>query len=135
MTTPYTPIPLEELTPTDDQAVFNFVAHHLLTQGKKSVDEFYSCRYRGNDCLQCALGCLMDDAAARRFETLSLHEGSRNAVTLHFEALGYTIPLLEQLQEVHDKHDVELWSGSLNRVAERFSLDPFPSLTAEEGKV
>lgn len=43
------------------QEIFNKVATHLLTQGKRSVASDGSCMYRGPEGTKCAIGCLIED--------------------------------------------------------------------------
>jgi hypothetical protein len=45
------------------QQVFDQVVKHLLKQGKRAYQEGKGCRYRTDDGLKCAVGCLLPDAA------------------------------------------------------------------------
>lgn len=53
-------ITLKTLPKATAQEVFDQVAEHLLTQGKKSLD-FKRCAYRSPNGLKCAAGCLISD--------------------------------------------------------------------------
>lgn len=43
-----------------DQSLFETVARHLFSQGRKAM-EGQSCRYRTEDGLMCAVGCVLPD--------------------------------------------------------------------------
>lgn len=57
-------ITLANLSESTKQEVFDHVAKHLITQGKRSFyleDSSPFCAYRGEENTMCAAGCLMTD--------------------------------------------------------------------------
>lgn len=48
-----------------NQEIFDKVATHLLSQGKRSALGGVGCAYRGDGGLQCAIGCLIPDELYR----------------------------------------------------------------------
>jgi hypothetical protein len=119
------------------QDVFDFVARHLLWQNKKSLREnalkgasgqpLARCSYRGDDGLQCAVGCLIADSAY----TPAL-EGAAVTDAGVVEALKASnslvvdeknLDLLGNLQDVHDDYEPYDWRIRLAWVAGKFDLD------------
>lgn len=112
---------LAEATPSE---VFNFVAHHLLTQFRSAMEES-NCRYKYNG-LACAAGCLVSDE-----EYDPDMEGipwdslvARNRVPV---AKG---DLILALQRVHDRFEPEDWPDELRLVALSRSLRIEPEVQA-----
>jgi hypothetical protein len=117
----------EPLTHEQRQAVFDFVARHLLRQGRQCMGAF-SCALRSGG-LSCAVGCLIPDSRYRQ----GLEEDS-SVLDCHGEpnedllaAVGVLLSdikswsLLDRLQIVHDD-EFELWNVELGRVAGDFGL-------------
>ena len=111
------------------QEIFTKSATHLLRQGGKSITFAPNkiCAYRGNDGMECAIGCLIPDALynrgmeARIVADMMLFPGIP-------DLLGEAnIDLLEALQLVHDMRGVSDWETELRAVATRFSLE-FPEV-------
>lgn len=107
------------------QEVFDTVVRHLHTQGKQAYDDG-GCRYRTDDGLRCAVGCLISDE-----EYVLNMEGNTVALLLD-EGLATPVmqehyDLLRELQDVHD--DDENWTSRermgvmLGNVAKRMLLD------------
>ena len=107
-----------------NQETFDKVARHLLTQKARAVTE-KGCRYRTPDGLKCAVGCLIPD---------ELYDPKMEGKTvgavqqLHAERAGHFFRefdsgLLDALQAVHDRHEVEQWPSQLLKVADLFGLD------------
>lgn len=109
------------------QTIFNRVVKHLRAQGKKSLAKMpamgIGCAYRGRGGLKCAVGCLIKDSEySKKMENF--------AVSSLFEAhpplakrLGEdNIPLLEDLQSVHDRVDTQSWDAEFVRIAARYDL-------------
>ena len=97
----------------EKQEIFEKVAKHLLTQGKKSVyahgDGDTLCSYKSPDGLQCAIGILIKD----EFYFPGM-EGQRATGKDVFRALERSLPnfpvwdnreFLQGLQHIHDDHD------------------------------
>lgn len=106
-----------------DQELFDKVARHLLTQGRKSVDGNGSlCRYRGCGGLKCAIGVLIPD------ELYSPElEGNPAWSTAVCRAAGLyegVRHLAQCLQDVHDEREPDEWRRGLLCVAETFGLSP-----------
>ena len=58
------------------QEIFNKSVTHLNKQGKRAASydengEYEGCKYRTDDGLSCAIGCLLDDEMAKRLDGLS----------------------------------------------------------------
>lgn len=127
------------MTPLSAQEIFDRVARHLLTQGRKSRSGGgdAACKYRGPRGLKCALGCLIPDVLySKVIENAvimtSIDGGyERNDVNLALAQLlldcGIGVerwPLLDDLQILHDHSAVENWRPGLDRIAVRHSLSP-----------
>lgn len=115
-------ITLKTLPQATAQEVFDQVARHLLTQGKKSISENNQyCMYRGFNGTKCAAGCLIsDDEYKPEFE---------NHNWLHLSGSNYLVPeehcyLIMKLQDIHDGHEPEDWRVKLNNLAEESDLKP-----------
>ena len=112
-------ITLATLPTATEQEVFDYVAHHLLTQNQRSVDpKSKRCAYRGKDNLTCAAGCLMaDDEYNPEFEgwPWSSLIGRDCVPRTHRDLIGY-------LQSVHDNNHPDNWAQCLKKVAKEFSL-------------
>jgi hypothetical protein len=110
------------------QEIFDKVATHLLRQGKKSTlnDSTPLCLYRGPDGISCAVGCLIKD----EHYNLNL-EGKPVHIGVVVEALRKsgvtntsrdTLPLLKDLQRVHDHRNPSKWMMELFMLAKRWHL-------------
>mgnify|MGYP003406154580 CR=1 FL=1 len=115
-------ITLKTLSQATAQEVFDQVARHLLTQGKKSISENNQyCMYRGFNGTKCAAGCLIaDDEYRSEFEIKTWAELVMG---------GYVVSknhyvLIMKLQSVHDEYNIEDWKSILNRLAEESDLKP-----------
>lgn len=107
------------------QEIFNFVATHLLTQGKQSYDRNTgTCQYRGPGGRKCAVGALIGDEA--------YHPGMEGAhvkalVKEHkIEAADDMVDMLWDLQHIHDRGGVGdavgYWKRSLSTYASNNGL-------------
>lgn len=115
--------------PADNQAVFRFVAEHLLQQRRKSQalptegQGTPLCLFRGPGGLMCAAGCLVPDADYDpEWEDEGEIGSSENGVTSYFSRRGFDLELLVGLQQLHDNEDVEDWPGELQSTAQAFGL-------------
>jgi len=112
---------------SSQQEVFNKIVTHLRKQGKRSVNEYNKCVYRGLDGRMCAVGCLIPDENYKKGFDKS---GGVNIGGLFFDGafVGTGIlpkkhlDLLISMQRVHDKYSVEKWEEQFKAVAENRNL-------------
>ena len=89
------------------QEVFDFVAHHLLTQNEKSI-RGNLCSYKAQKNLKCAAGCLIsEDNYDTGFEGLGWNEVSNKLGMLNH------CSLVADLQGLHDHTIVRKWKNEL----------------------
>jgi hypothetical protein len=116
-----------------DRQIFERVRDHLLRQNKQSVavdswDGSTRCRYRTNDGLACAVGCLIEDNYYSK-DMEGNHAGTESvckavAQSLRLKGLKpSTVTLLRDLQRVHDEFTPDEWSDELAIVGENFSSE------------
>lgn len=109
----------KELKNTTQQEVFDKVASHLLTQNKKSVGAYGACKYRGDNGMMCAVGCLIgDDEYSSTWEGMAIRD-----IMSDFKISRKIISLLEELQHIHDFIKVAEWFSELHNVATIRNLD------------
>ena len=117
------PITLATLAQSTKQEVFDYVAHHLLTQNEKSLSKKYGsvqigCVYRNQYNLACAAGCLIAGVEYKAYME-GISWGKLVEVKIvpsnHKE-------LIMDLQRVHDDCEIEDWREHLSKVAKEFSL-------------
>ncbi len=106
------------------QELYNKVATHLLTQNKKSVENYIDCKYRGDNGLKCAIGCLIpDELYTPEFEGLKLC----NLPSVLLESIGINSvsckSLASDLQTIHDHWSVNHWKSELERLAVHYDLN------------
>lgn len=116
------------------QEIFDKVAKHLIQQGCASVhEELNECRYRTDEGLMCAVGCLIpDEIYKRNMEGLAAEDLLRAFPEVE-EFLGVEVNedrcFISTLQHAHDNHlssspkGMEAWKTRMCRIAEEFSLD------------
>lgn len=108
------------------QEIFDKVATHLLTQGKKSVRGHSSyCMYHSPQGLRCAVGCLIaDEHYTPELENKSpVDKAVKLAVRRSVGAVSQSaIYLLEDLRKVHDEYPARQWKKELARVARANNL-------------
>lgn len=126
----------------NEQDVFDVVAKHLLTQGKRSEGVTTSpagyshtaCLYRGPGGLSCAVGCLIkDEAYSGSFESDAVDNLSvRDALKASGVASDDDdiLDTLRALQQVHDVVDPFDWRPALIGVALAKSLSTHVARTA-----
>lgn len=100
------------------QEIFDKVVTHLLTQNEKSLGYDGLCKYRGNNGLMCAVGCLITDKDYR----LEIEGLSASHCTV-LNSLGYSDPILEDLQIIHDNTLVSDWPQRLYQLALQTGLE------------
>jgi len=112
------------------QEIFDTVATHLFTQGRRAITIDEQCAYKTNDGLKCAVGCLIpDDMYSSKMENTDV------VTLLAFQSdYGYTIPkyfarnqdMLSQLQTIHDDEyswlSTEDMKDALKKVARNHHL-------------
>jgi hypothetical protein len=100
------------------QVFFDCVCGHLLKQKRHSrVKPRGKCVYRAKDGLMCAIGCLMDDRYDPIMEGRPI--GDEEIMTAFPEFVQH-LPLLHNLQMIHDRQRVRSWRArlrDLSRVA------------------
>ena len=113
-----------------DYDVFNYVKQHLLNQNERSLDPWsLQCQYRSQKedgkILMCAVGCLMDDNNYMyEFENSSPNDlRVRRAIESSIPNWEYNVNMLCELQNIHDEHEVDRWSLSLEYLESYFSPD------------
>ena len=110
------------------QEIFTKVARHLLAQNAKSSfcrGDLDLCRYRDPRGRKCAVGCLIADTAYRTdLENLGVFSRDVKEALLAsgVDLDDYTLILLDELQGVHDKHNVSEWRTSLKEIASRWGF-------------
>jgi hypothetical protein len=104
--------------------LFLFVHDHLITQGKKAVDEEGDCQYRAEDGTMCAIGCLIPEEV---YDPLVEGQGTnsdafKEMVRFHIGDMdrNRTDHLLECLQELHDEFDVNDWETRFEDIHKEF---------------
>jgi len=111
-------ITLKTLETANAQEVFDQVAAHLLKQNAQSKLN-NRCRYRGENGMKCAIGCLMSDSEYNQeWEGINVYILScQGMVSFNHRKL------LRELQWVHDEFKPEEWPKELERVAKEFDLE------------
>lgn len=118
------------------QETFDKVTRHLLTQKAVSELKGVGCRYRADNGLKCAVGCLIPDdkyspdiegtPVGPDFFDLEIGFFPPRALALRtlLTDLGLSGQgkLLSRLQHVHDSFDSSDWPDRLRRVAKDFNL-------------
>lgn len=96
-----------------DQETYDIVKKHLLCQMKHSKTG-YSCRYRGDNGLKCALGALIPDEKYG-----SEMDGQIYYIDDLIVDLGLTQSpdFLGKLQSIHDGYMPEEWAARLSAFA------------------
>jgi hypothetical protein len=102
------------------QETFDKVATHLLTQGRKAMDQT-GCVYLAADCSMCAAGCLIPKRRYRKgLEGTACQPD--NAPGRLIASLGHDLPLVQELQEIHDHAPVYAWPVKLKELAANHGL-------------
>lgn len=111
---------------------FDTVVAHLRQQKKKARGlnqvGMLICKYRGDDGLKCAAGCLIPDELYKpEMEGMAAYPGpksnpERMLVRETLEALWHDPSLVSALQYVHDQWDVSCWEEELEAIAEEHNV-------------
>ena len=102
-----------------NQEAFETMVRHAREQGRKSLNSQGKCRYRGQNGTKCFVGALIPDA-----EYTVMLEGkpamslSRMLPCLH----GLSPDLLDRMQAIHDRDEMEAWESAFSSVADLFNL-------------
>jgi hypothetical protein len=99
--------------------IFNKVKTHLLSQNRRALAQNGECKYRTNEGLKCAVGCLIVDYAYNpELEGYgALDDCIRVAVS---ESIGRKLTKIEalmlcDLQDIHDNHEPDEWKTIIDR--------------------
>lgn len=116
------------------QEIFDKVAAHLLTQGRRSVDdETNECVYRHRDGAMCAVGCLIPpELYDPKMEGVSVDHSPRVKRALNDVGIVLDSEMdrfLRDLQLIHDEARPEDWKVELIDFAVQHNL----SYTSIEG--
>ena len=111
------------------QEVFNRVYKHMLTQKARSLHSPHdtACAYRGRGGTMCAVGCLIDDDHfSDAWNTSAVDDPdvlSALGASLGSSVLPADLPLLMDLQQIHDIADPLDWLPALNALARIHELE------------
>lgn len=109
-------ITLANLAEKSARQVFEYVKKHMLTQNDKAI-EHHQCKYKTNEGLRCAGGCLIAPEEYRL-----MFEGNNWASLINkFNITGAHNTLIYQLQLIHDTAPVSTWPTRLNDFAVEFA--------------
>lgn len=101
------------------QQVFDQVAAHLRSQGRRSLYDG-TCAYRGANGLMCAAGCLMSDSEYHQ----KMDENMTWKALIEENYVGNChADLITALQLTHDAVEPNRWEEDLALVAARFKLE------------
>jgi len=95
-------ITLATLKDATRQQIFDQVARHLLKQGKRAVSAQGRCKYRTDDGLKCAAGCLISD---EEYDSNFEMRGSWPSVVTYASSTVTHVheQFITELQRMHDK--------------------------------
>ena len=86
-----------------NQDVFDAVVEHLAIQGRQSLTAAETCGYRGSGGDKCAVGVLIPDGIYEQdLEGEHVKKIIKNHPKIKKIFSGVSIPLLMQLQQIHD---------------------------------
>ena len=106
-----------------EQEIFDAVVAHLLKQKARAMAPAFEgdmmCAYHGSDGKACAIGCLIPANEYKDwFEGLSVDEIYKSVSTIKDAR-----PLfLEELQRLHDNHEVNTWPEMLVKFAKHWKI-------------
>jgi hypothetical protein len=115
-------ITLATLNEATEQAIFDQVGKHLLTQNKKS-ERNDKCVYRSPEGLKCAAGCLISDEEYNPAMD-SDGEGTSWESLIKRELIETDKHkfIIRDLQRIHDDHYPDRWKSKLQDFAETNNL-------------
>lgn len=107
------------------QETFDLIAAHLLAQNAKSAPhpESLSCFYRGPEGRKCAAGAaILDEHYDPTFENQTISSKAVREALIKSGVALESMPLVGQLQTMHDAHPVKDWRYLLLRIAKKHNL-------------
>lgn len=113
------------------QEIFNKVWDHLNKQGRQAVGKFgCGCHYRAPDGAACAVGCLVDDETAKRWDDMTDDNTIRGVASRDQDTPDFVLDNLTLLQDLQIAHDhaggatdwLTEWRDRMARIADRHSL-------------
>jgi hypothetical protein len=116
-------ITLANLKDSTAQEVFDFVAHHLLTQNEKCMLNDLKCAYRNSDGLKCAVGCVIANDEYSPIFDECVNSSIAYLVKEEKIKIDKHLELLQRLQKIHDQFPALLWESQLINLAESEKLD------------
>ena len=108
--------------------IIDKVENHLLKQNAKSVNSGDSCRYRGDNGMSCAIGCLISDEMydpsieGKGVLSAILKSKLTHVVGVQNTAKNQKLSLLGELQNVHDMYFVEHWPDELAKLRIEYGI-------------
>jgi hypothetical protein len=108
--------------------IINKVGNHLLKQNAKSIDSDNACRYRGDNGMSCAIGCLLPD---EMYDPLIEGKGVvsdilkarlKHVVGVKNSSRIQKLTLLGELQNLHDMYFVEHWPEELAKLKIEYGI-------------
>lgn len=117
-----------------EQELFDTMVTHLRAQGVKASyqadDGTTMCLYRAEGGRKCAVGCLIADEHYEEFMENTTPNATpvMNALesSLGYKLTDHELEFLEEMQTVHDAHDVNAWELCFDRIANEFGLNLAP---------
>lgn len=122
---------LQDINPSDNQQVFDFIVERLLAQDRQSVNSKGICQYRGLQGAKCAAGWLIPNREYRKeFEGYAVLTNFFDCPpSQYFKDRGFNLDFLVEMQKAHDlSAGIVFRDGFLalaNRVAGEFNLRPY----------
>lgn len=109
------------------QEVFDKVLAHLRAQGRKALDDRRQCMYRAPDGAKCAAGCLIsDEQYGPRLEGKSANMSKVHAALSASGVPEDAMPVVQELQGIHDSHSPDQWEAEFARLAKEYGLTYAP---------
>lgn len=111
------------------QDVFDVIGWHLLRQGTRATAfDGVKCLYRAPDGKRCAIGWIIpDEVYAKSLEFLGVRDLAARLIETEHAAFARILyrhmPLLRDLQEMHDAHQPHEWALKLRVIAQRHNLN------------
>lgn len=108
------------------QEIFNKVAIHLISQGRKAFSSEGECLYKTKEGLKCAIGCLID---AEDYDSTLENKRVSNLLMKKYlkDHCNINVDLHRNffisLQNIHDGYDPGLWKDKLISFGEEYYLD------------
>ena len=107
------------------QQIFDKIADHLLTQNAVSVGpgDNAMCKYRADDGLSCAIGCLIpDELYVKKLEGKEVSHRIVREVLKKVDIINEG-RFLGQFEEMHDYYPPFQWPRYLIEIADKYKLN------------